>query len=178
MSNDSTILDFAYLCGQLARANADRRHPFTTLVLSSYDGESSQARWVVNRGWSMEHHRFMIYTDSRSPKVEALTAHPVAELTCYDPRKKLQVRAKCHCTITSSGPIYEAHRQRASNRASDYSTDLAPGTEAGEYTHTDDMHFAVIVAEIESYDVLQLGDPHQRVRYSRSDNWASRPLVP
>lgn len=171
-------MDFTYICGQLSRANVDRRHAFTTVVLSSYDGEASSARWVVNRGWSIEDHSFKIYTDSRSPKVSALKDYPTVEILCYDARKKLQIRARCICHVTQSGADYDEHKRRARHRSTDYSTDIAPGTPADIYGHTDEMHFALIEATVLSYDVLQLGQPHQRIRYDRSDDWVGTSLVP
>jgi hypothetical protein len=120
----------------------------------------------------------MIYTDSRSPKVEALTTHPIAEITCYDPRKKLQVRAKCDCRIIQSGNLYDQHQEKASKRATDYSTDVAPGVAADTYGHADEMHFALIEATVVSYDALLLGQPHHRVRYDRANNWLGTTLVP
>ena len=172
------IYEFEEVCGQLSRANVDRRHAFTTVVLSSYDGKSSSARWVVNRGWSPDQHQFTIYTDSRSPKTKALADYPLVDVLCYDPRKRLQVRAKCSCTIVLAGKAYEAHKRRASHRSRDYSTTLSPSTAAETYDFTDHMHFALIEARVQYYDVLELGTPHHRVRYDRASDWAGTTLVP
>lgn len=169
---------FQLATSQLSRANADQRHAFKNAVLSTYDSEHAAVRWVVNRGWS-EDHVFTIYTDYRSPKVEALSRFPYVEISFYDRKRRLQIRALCTCSIVTLGPEYERHLEKAKNRRKDYSTASPPGTETtGPIEYGADMHFSLIVATVLSYDILLLGDPHQRASYSRTDAWSGTYFVP
>lgn len=165
------------LQGHLTRANADRKHPWTKAVLTTYDGTYPQSRWVVNRGRNSKG-IIVLYTDSRSPKVSQIEDYPHGQILLYHDRQKIQVRIDVLLQIHREGELYNYHLTKAKNRPSDYLTSKAPGS-AGTYDIGSEMYFAVIEAQPKYYDVLQLGTPHLRVGYSKINGvWQGTSLVP
>ena len=164
---------------ELRRAIVDKKHPFRKCVLSTND-EFPESRWVVLRDVTDEL-IFIIYTDSRSPKVTQIIADGKTSLTFYHPKKQLQVRVKTSASILTSGPAYERHLAKAANYPKDYSTLLPPGAPLADSIDRDGaMHFAVISLAPVQWDILQLSrDDHRRVRYVLNNgNWVGEALVP
>ena len=124
---------------------------------------------------------FIIYTDSRSPKVSHIETSSKTSLTFYHPKKQLQVRIKTTASILSNGAVYEHHLAKAANYPKDYSTLLPPGAPLADSIDRDGaMHFAVISLAPVQWDILQLSrDDHRRVRYVLNNgNWVGEALVP
>lgn len=154
---------------ELIRSNADKRHPFRRVILSTID-EYPESRVVIKRK-SKQDFSQIIFTDSRTPKVQHLKANPKSTLLFYHDKKMLQIRMKGSCEIVSEGKEYDEYRASLNGRTSDYQTLLTPGSILnGNDIHYDDaMHFVVIQFVPQEIDVLHLNrEGHQRIRIIES----------
>lgn len=152
---------------ELVRANVDKKHPFRYMTLATL-GTYPECRWVVSRNFS-EQQEVLLYTDSRTPKVEQITSNPKVAVTWYHPRKKLQIRMKGIAEVLLSGPIYDKHYQMVKEYPDDYNTLLAPGTANDNSTvHTGDTNLAVIKIASLAFDILLLDRAgHQRAQLQK-----------
>lgn len=163
---------------QLARAYVDHRHPMRSAVLTTSSRPYPASRWVVHRGIDTKG-CIVLYTDSRSPKVAQIDLVPQGQLLYYHPRKRLQIRIDTIIEIDTCSEDYKKHKARLGDRVIDYSTSLAPGTVAEDYSQTAEVHFAVMRCMPMRYDVLVLGKPHQRAEYTCiNGKWEGKWLVP
>ena len=187
----------AQIYKELVRATHDRHHAWRTPVLatSATDGIPN-ARTVVlrkvnpaqnmgvsnstpnNPGGTLE-----IYTDRRSPKVTELQQQPEACLVFWSARLSWQLRVKVSVSIQTEGPYVESLWQtvKQTRAAGDYLGLLAPGqrldadsehVEPSSASMESDVHFAVLSAQINEIDWLELGrGQHRRARMgSLGDN--------
>ena len=128
----------------------------------------------------------LIYTDSRSPKVEELRKQNMASILFWHPKKRIQIRVTCEITIMdSSTPEYERHARLASSmpNASDYKTARPPGTaidEVGDTTEAESFNFAVLQAKPIQFDILKLSrQGHIRSIVEYEDGfWHATAVVP
>lgn len=170
--------------GELLRANADKKHPFRFFTLATM-AQYPEVRTVVLRK-SMPDFSVVLFTDSRSPKVNHIQTNPHVSALFYHPKKSLQVRirAKAHL-LTEASPDYHDYlnRVKSSPSVSDYSSSLPPGAplENGVETETSDvLHFQPILLKPDSIDILQLSrEGHQRAMYwLEKKEWVERKLAP
>ncbi len=171
---------------ELLRSNADRKHPFRLLYLSTA-GEYPETRTVVKRKATPD---FVItfFTDSRSPKVSQIRANPKVSVLFYHPKKKLQIRLYGEAHLIDEGHgDFNRYLQSVKESPSlkDYTTIQAPGDplSAGPEASVlfgDDIHFIAIEIKPEKLDVLLLGrDSHTRNLYQQTDGrWHQQSLVP
>lgn len=84
----------------LARAVADRRHPFHQPVIATVRDDRPEARTVVLRRVFPPGERhptrglLIAHTDARSPKVDDLRRRPALAWLFYDPGTRLQLRVR------------------------------------------------------------------------------------
>ena len=171
------LLEFSL--GQLTRANADHKHPFRTMVVSTVDDHGrADARWVVLRRY--ENHKLTFYSDSRAPKVNQISMHPLGTIVFYHTKQSLQLRVNVNYQILWSGDTFEKHRAKAQARPDDYLSMAPPGSPSSTPSLQGDiMHFVVVEAAITRYDILKIGSPHTRIEYTlNQDVWQLRPITP
>ena len=105
-------------------------HPFRYVKLATVDkNKTPQQRTVVLRGYS-EGRRFMIYTDSRSGKVNEIRENDSVSLLFYDDREKLQLRITGTASIVKEGEEYKRHWETGGRRSPhSYTSVVPPGSE-------------------------------------------------
>lgn len=169
---------------ELIRSNADYRHPFKLLTLATVDHTNTpQLRTVVKRNIDIDF-QVLIYTDSRTPKVDQISANEMVSALWYHPKKKLQVRMECVATIVDqSADLHIEHLKRISLSKSikDYTTLAAPGSVLSDNVEFgEEVNFSLIVLKPYRIEVLQLNrDQHSRAMYTRENNdWTETKLVP
>ncbi|SEA52004.1 pyridoxamine 5'-phosphate oxidase family protein [Rubrimonas cliftonensis] len=93
----------------LARGAADRRSAMHVAQLASVglDG-GARLRSVVLRGAERAARRLRVHTDARSTKAEEIAREARVELCAYDPRAKIQVRARGTAVVAADGPEADA----------------------------------------------------------------------
>ncbi len=178
---------FQSVIDHLNRATASARHPFRLCHLVTYDLEKEipESRMVVCRGAS-DDLELTFYTDSRSPKVLQLEAHPTSTVVFWHPRKQIQLRLRGTCKVHLEGSsVYEDHitRIKSSGRISDYTSPQPPGSTLQKNSSEQpisSLNFAVITFTPESADILQLHrDGHKRIRVEHvNSNWTITEVVP
>lgn len=166
---------------ELQRATVDRHHEWRTPVLATVDQQGvPQARTVVLRSADAGSGQLVFFTDSRSPKVAELQANPAAALVFWSRRLQWQVRVGVRAAVHTDGPRVKAAWARVSQSAAagDYLSAHPPGTvlEPSEATATGQHQFAVVTAQVEHWDWLELSrHGHRRARLvDRGVEW----LVP
>ncbi len=166
---------------ELQRATVDRHHEWRTPVLATVDQQGvPQARTVVLRGADAHALQLVFFTDSRSLKVAELQANPAAALVFWSRRLQWQLRVGVRAAVQTEGPRVEAAWARVgqSAAAGDYLSAQAPGSvvDAATTLGTAQHHFAVVTAQVEHWDWLELSrDGHRRARVvDRGVEW----LVP
>ena len=168
---------------ELLRSNADKKHPFRYCNLSTL-AEYPETRMVVIRKID-QNLNVIIYTDSRTPKVQQLQKNNKASLLFYHPKKRLQVRMKGKVRLIQEGhPAFEKHLSNIHNTPSlrDYTTLDPPGS----LLKTESVvlgtvpYFTVIIFESLYLDILLLQrEGHIRSEYFLEENeWIERRLVP
>ncbi|NET33229.1 MAG: hypothetical protein F6K19_14615 [Cyanothece sp. SIO1E1] len=171
---------------ELLRSNADRKHPFRLMYLST-TGEYPETRTVVKRKATPDF-SITFFTDSRSPKVSQIRANPKSSVLFYHPKKKLQIRLYGQAHLIDEGHgDFDRYLQSVKESPSlkDYTTLHAPGDPltAGPEASVlfgDDIHFIAIEVKPEKLDILLLGrENHTRSLYvERKGEWHQQPLVP
>lgn len=172
---------------ELARAVQDRHHEWRTPVLATTQrGGAPNARMVVLREVDADLARLIIYTDSRSDKVSELASQPDALLVFWSKRLRWQLRVRVSVRVHVAGPLVDAAwvRVRQTAAAGDYLSPAAPGStltaapsskDGTQPTNpsnpTSQHHLAIIEAQIQEIDWLELArSGHRRARL-RADTW-------
>jgi hypothetical protein len=178
----------ATLWAELGRAAHLRDHDWRQAVMATVDADAGPcARTVVLREVDPATRTLLIYTDTRSPKVQQLGRDPRAELVCWSPRLGWQLRLRCHVEVSGDGLDVTSRWAllRHTRAAHDYLSPLAPGTAlddvppapaAGEARTS----FGVMHARVLALDWLSL-DPagHRRALFDYRDGpGAARWLAP
>ena len=172
---------------ELARAVQDRHHEWRTPVLATVQmGGTPNARMVVLRQVDADLARLIIYTDSRSDKVSELANRSEAMLVFWSKRLSWQLRVRISATVHVTGPLVDAawERVRQTAAAGDYLSAAAPsstlpaapaikdGTQPTNPSNpTSQHHLAIIEAQVQEIDWLELArNGHRRARL-RADTW-------
>ncbi len=160
---------------ELKRATVDRHHAWRSPVLASVspDGTPS-ARTVVLRQAVVDAggvHELHIYTDRRSPKVQALQHQPQASLLFWSPRLNWQLRVSARVSVALDGPLVDSAWARVGvgRAAGDYLAPAAPGAplDGTPPTGPAQHQLAVLVAQVSAIDWLALHrDGHRRARWA------------
>ena len=172
---------------ELARAVQDRHHEWRTLTLATTQaGGVPNARMVVLREVDADLARLIIYTDSRSDKVSELANCPDALLVFWSKRLSWQLRVRVSVRVHVAGPLVDAawERVRQTAAAGDYLSPAAPGSTLSAAPSSKDgtqptnpsnptsqHHLAIIEAQVQEIDWLELArSGHRRARL-RADTW-------
>ena len=164
---------------ELQRAVNDRHHEWRTPVLATVGADGlPQARTVVLRQALVKHGQLQIYTDSRSPKVADMTATPGVMLTFWSKRLGWQLRVRATAQVQHTGAEVEAVWARVSQSpaAGDYLSAHAPGELVGnpgvaEAGVAPAHHLAIVTAQVQSIDWLELARSGHRRAFIQADSW-------
>ena len=175
---------------ELQRATQDRHSEWRTPVLATVSRQGApDARTVVLRHADAKLSRLQIYTDSRSPKVAALADQPSAILVFWSKRLSWQLRVRVQMSVQIAGPQVEAvwDRVRQSAAAGDYLSAAAPGDvlpdeqadeQADQQALPEDPtrphHLAILIAQVQEIDWLELARGGHRRALLGADTWAWR----
>ncbi len=158
---------------ELDRASHDRLHDWRVLTLATIDHDRADARSVVLREVDEGARRLVIYSDARAPKVAQLRAHPKATLVAWSAELSWQLRLAVTLSVEDAGLDVSSRwaKVKMSPSAQDYLAALPPGTPVRKYSPERGTreHFAVITAQVEAVDWLELhADGHRRARFDTS----------
>ena len=170
---------------QLEAAPAERAHPWRTPVLATIDGDAADARTVILREVAAADRRLVVYTDHRAGKVAQIAAHPRGTLALWSPALGWQLRCRVRLSVEAEGLGVTSRWARLQHTpaAQDYLAPASPGTALPASPQADAAprgaqraFFAVVTAEIESLDWLELHrEGHRRARF---DSLVARWLQP
>lgn len=155
---------------ELAGCVHDKQHPWRTAVLATTDGELGDGRIVVLREVVPEQQRVLVYTDRRSTKAAQLASHPRGTLVMWSPALGWQLRCRVALSLDTSGLSVTSRwaQIKLSPAAQDYLSPLPPGAELDESEPAPPRdpealaHFAVIDAQVQALDWLELHPDGQR----------------
>ena len=134
--------------------------PWRLPVLATAGPDGAAARVVVLRSYRWP--QATMYTDSRTPKVEAVEADPRVSLVFYDPDSRVQMRLQGKAEVITSGREWEEALSSVSEGArADYFAERPPGAtlekpEDLELDLTGGGHFALIKIELFKLEWLKL----------------------
>ena len=149
--------------------------------LSSITTNTPNQRMVVLRAFS--NNEIIIYTDSRSKKVNDFIENPVASLLLFDNENMEQIILKGKITVKrdNNDNIWQnvpefAHR--------DYTSKLSPGTpidtKYAEYTKNQ-HYFCVLKFSFFEIDYLKINQPYNSraiFKLNEANNWEGSYIVP
>jgi pyridoxamine 5'-phosphate oxidase len=167
----------AALWRELLAAPQDALHPWRTPVLATTDGELGDARTVMLRAVNADKRQLTFFSDARAAKVAQLSAHPLGTLVLWSPALQWQLRLRVRLEAQSDGLAVSSHwaRLKLSPTAQDFMSAMAPGSALDNAlgARGERAHFALIVAEVQSVDWLELHAlGHRRARFASGQaNW-------
>ena len=167
---------------ELQCATQDRHSQWRTPVLATVNKEGApDARTVVLRHADAKLSCLHIYTDNRSPKVAELADQPNAMLVFWSKRLNWQLRVRVHMSVQTAGPQVDAvwDRVRQSAAAGDYLSAAVPGDalpdeQALPGDSAQAHHLAILVAQVQEIDWLELARSGHRRALLGADTWAWR----
>jgi pyridoxamine 5'-phosphate oxidase len=160
---------------ELARAAADRSHPWRTPVLATVDtagaAPAADARTVVLREVDATSHTLLLFTDSRAAKVRQAKAAPAGTLVFWSPALGWQLRCAVMLQVEEAGLAVSSRWAsiKVSPAAQDYLSPLPPGAPLGSAVPALAQRgkFAVVTAAVQAIDWLELHpDGHRRASFS------------
>ena len=165
-----TLAQVHQACWQeLAAAASTRGHGFKRLGLATINGDSADLRTVVLREVHAETQQLLFFTDARSPKVAQISAHPNATLMAWCGHLGWQLRLRVGLSIETSGLAVSSRwaKLKLTPAAQDYLSPLPPGAPLpGQQRHQPERasrdHFAVVTAQVQAIDWLELHADGQR----------------
>ena len=156
----------AALWRELALAVRDADHGWRTPVLATVDAGRADARTVVLREVEGPKRRLVVYTDERSAKVRQIGKRPDGVLVHWSARLSWQLRLSVRLEALSTGLAVSSRwaKLRLSPAAQDYLSPLAPGSplERPSLERSSREHFAIIVAQVNAIDWLELHEAGHR----------------
>jgi pyridoxamine 5'-phosphate oxidase len=167
----------AALWRELAACVDDRGHAWRVGVLATSDGDGADARSVILRECDTPSRTLLLFTDSRSPKVSQIAAHPRGMLVLWSASLGWQLRLRVLLQVESAGLRVSSRwaRMKMTPGAHDYLSPLPPGSplEHAVQTRESRGHFAVVAARVESVDWLELhADGHRRALFdTKGGRW-------
>jgi len=168
---------------ELINGYAKKGHPFRYFSLATVDGQGPVQRTVVLRKL-LPDLRLVVYTDSRSEKVQQLEAKNAVSALFYHPKKLLQLRIQGKVEFPEGEELEHLWKHIPENSRKDYTTVIAPGTSIQNPDHVDynpeKSHFKVLHIVPETIEYLQLKRPnHLRILFTKEQsNWTGQFLVP
>ena len=164
---------------ELHRASHDRAHEWRVLTLATVDEDRADARSVIVREVDEQDRSLVFYSDSRSPKVTQIGAHPLATMVAWSRTLSWQLRLQVTLEVAAEGLDVSSRwaRVKMSPVAHDYLAALPPGTPVRDYTPERGTreHFAVVNARVTALDWLELHpEGHRRARFdAEGSRWLS-----
>jgi len=154
--------------GDPAEENAP--HEWRVAVLATVAEGLPDARHIVVREIDARERCLVFYTDARSPKVRQIEATPQGTLMFWSQVLGWQLRMQVRLAVQTSGLAVSSRwaRLQASAGRRDYLAARAPGSplEAPQADLGSRSHFAMIEAQVESIDWLELHPQgHRRARF-------------
>lgn len=184
MSDPNDLAAFFALCWQhLGRGVVDRRSParHPTFATVSETG-LPQVRTVVLRKAIASQNVIEVQTDTQTPKVAELRAHPFASLHIWVPRADLQIRLNAQVEVLTGDDVAEDWTRVPEASRVSYGTKPAPGTPIAEvYAYekpSNPDRFAVLRCHLSDVDLLELGARHRRAFYTAKTNWIGTWVAP
>ncbi|NJN21298.1 MAG: pyridoxamine 5'-phosphate oxidase [Leptolyngbya sp. RL_3_1] len=183
----------APLARALYRNRSRPEHRYLQLATIGTDGYPAN-RTVVFRGFLSD--RLMVISDTRSAKIQQITANPAAEVCWYFAKTREQFRLQGElAVVTADEPelALQDNRQRIWQQLSDPArqqfTWPSPGqlfqaeafVAAPPDPHVPPAHFGLVLLEPKRVDHLALrGEPQDRVIYTRQtpDPWQIQRVNP
>ena len=171
----------AALWRELAAAAQDPGHGWRRMVLATRSGETADARTLVLRELDRDERALLFYTDARSAKVLQVAERPSGTLVAWCAATSWQLRLRVRLDVQTEGLAVSSRWARLSltPSAQDYLSPAPPGTpvDAGFVPlPAGRTHFALLSAQVESIDWLELGERvHRRASF---DAAGARWLVP
>ena len=155
---------------QLGLAARHKSHAWRVMGLATLDGERADLRSVVLREVDAAVRQLIFFTDARSPKVAQVQTQPQATLLAWSDTLGWQLRLRVRLTVAISGLVVSSRwaRLKMTPAAHDYLSPLPPGTPVERYLPERGSrdHFAVLTAEVEGIDWLELhADGHRRALF-------------
>lgn len=178
----------ALIWATLSRALADIHHPWSLPSLGTSSEDGPEVRTVVLREVDPAWRRLVAYSDARAAKVAEVRADPRVTWHFYDPRQRVQLRAR-GAAVVEQGTDYARGvwlQVPEANRAH-YRTMGPPGmviaapAEGHIFAPGDADHFAVLVTTIQELDWLWLAhEGHRRAKFvwREADGWQGSWTVP
>ncbi len=170
---------------EIRRATVDHKHPFRYVILGT-GADSISMRHVVLRKVD-DQFNLMIYTDSRTQKVDQINQNQQCQLLFYHPRKKVQVKVSCVATICQNDEVTRKHWLNVlGENQKAYCSVKAPGDPINspiEAFEWDDgfssKYFTVLSLSPTQIEILQIrGAEHLRVIFKQIKEWSGQWLVP
>jgi hypothetical protein len=151
---------------ELARASADRAHPWRTMSLATTDGHEAHARSVILREVDADARELLFFTDSRSTKVRHIAEFPRGTLLVWSPQLSWQLRLRVTLEVESEGLAVSSRwaHLKLTPAAQDYLSPLPPGEPLAQATPERGSrgYFALVHAQVRSMDWLELLPQGQR----------------
>jgi|GEM_PF-241621 hypothetical protein len=158
---------------QLASINTRGFMAFKTawIATTCVDNALPNLRIVVVRSF-IEPNILEIHTDTRSQKWLQLKEQPFTELGFYDPKLKLQLRARANVQLfEGTAESRQKFAGLSTNQRNNYTTIDAPGSLlTEELAFSDTAYFGIVKAQISHLDCLQLLSDNQSIRAQASWN--------
>ena len=177
---------------ELLKGASDSRHPFRYVTMATLDpdkGESGIRMLVLREVRGQDN--IILYTDSRTEKVDHLQACNRASLLFWHDRHKVQVTAKCDVVIHHQDEMSEKYWKGDVHGAAQkaYTPTVSPGTsidnpgQAHEWPDEySDEYFCVLECKPYEMQILQLaGKEHYRIQLDREDehdDWKASWIAP
>lgn len=155
---------------ELQRAVATRGHPWRVAVLATADGDGVDARSIVLREVDPAARQLRIYTDARSAKLAQLAVQPRGMLVLWSQDLGWQLRLQVLLEAETAGLAVSSRwaKIKLTPAAQDYLSPLPPGSPLAQPApeRGSREHFAVLTAEVQSLDWLELhAQGHRRARF-------------
>ena len=156
---------------ELAAATRAKDHAWRTPVLATVEGATADARVVILREVEVQHQRLRFYTDARAGKVAQMRIAPAGCLVMWSASLHWQVRCHVRLTLDVSGLAATSRWAtiRLTPAADDYLSNLPPGAPLLDVPDGGSgsgavprAHFAVVSAEVERLDWLELAPTGNR----------------
>ena len=152
---------------ELARASADRSHPWRTMTLATTDGREAHARSVILREVDPDARELLFFTDSRSTKVQHIAQFPRGTLLVWSPQLSWQLRLRVTLEVETEGLAVSSRwaHLKLTPAAQDYLSPLPPGqplAQAAAPERSSRGYFALVHAQVRTMDWLELLPQGQR----------------
>ncbi len=169
---------------ELAQAAGEPRHEWRRCVVATAGPDGPEARTMVLRECDAQARLLVLYTDARSPKLQQVAQDPRAQIVCWSSALNWQLRLRCHLQVETQGLAVSTRwaRVRFSPGAQDYLSHLPPGAalqphaqhpalpRAAHHDAVAHHHFAVLIAQVQAVDWLELhAAGHRRARFEGNE---------